>query len=128
MKDVTAKYRENKEFLAFKDDLAYLLPTLLELDEEHQMRTDEYPFAFGTITKPQDYFAQELVEDSLSVGLLTDQPNKVKELLRNPRIQKVFVNDKTFLMDIAAPHEGFQTEFLYQSKATNYDGINNILH
>ncbi|GAH97784.1 unnamed protein product, partial [marine sediment metagenome] len=50
--NVTAKFRDSEDFLVIKDDLAYLMPTLLELGEEHQMRTDEYPFAFGTITKP----------------------------------------------------------------------------
>ncbi len=125
--DVTAKYRGTEDFLHVENDLAYLMPTLLELDEEHIMRTDEYPFAFGTITRPDDYFAEELVENSLSLGLLTDNPSKAKKLLQNPSIKKVFVNNQTFLMDIAAPHEGFQADFLYRSKATNYDGINNIM-
>ena len=91
------------------------------------MRTDEYPFSFGTITQPHDYFAEELVENSLSLGLLTDDPSKAKKLLQDPSIKKVFINNQTFLMDIAAPHEGFQADFLYRSKATNFDGINNIL-
>ena len=125
--NITAKYRGTENFLFMEDELAYLMPTLLELNEDHQMRTDEYPFAFGTITRPVDYFAEELVEDSLSVGYLTDNPRKAKKLLRNPTIQKVFVNDQTFLMDLSSPHEGFSSEFLYRSKATNYDGINNIL-
>lgn len=125
--DVTAKYRGKEDFLHVENDLAYLMPTLLELDEEHSMRTDEYPFAFGTITRPNDYYAEELVENSLSLGLLTDDPSKAKKLLQDPSIKKVFVNNQTFLMDIAAPHEGFQAEFLYRSKATNYDGINNIM-
>jgi acyl-CoA reductase-like NAD-dependent aldehyde dehydrogenase len=125
--NITAKFRDSEDFLVIKDDLAYLMPTLLELGEEHQMRTDEYPFSFGTITKPDDYYPEELLENSLSVGYLTDNPVKTKKLLRNPTIQKVFVNDQTFLMDIAAPHEGFNAEFLYRSKATNYDGVNNFL-
>ena len=57
----------------------------------------------------------------------TDNPSKARNLLRDPTIKKVFVNDQTFLMDIAQPHEGFQGDFLYRSKATNYDGINNLM-
>ncbi|MHA1954916.1 MAG: aldehyde dehydrogenase family protein [Candidatus Heimdallarchaeaceae archaeon] len=127
VKNVTASFRGTEEFLEVNDNLAYLLPTLLEVGEDSQIRTDEYPFAFGTIVKADDYFAEELMEDSLSVGYLTDDPSKARNLLRDPTIKKVFVNDQTFLMDVAQPHEGFQGDFLYRSKATNYDGLNNIL-
>ncbi|GAH53805.1 unnamed protein product, partial [marine sediment metagenome] len=127
VKDITAKFRGSDEFLHVDNGLSYLLPTLLEVGEESEIRTDEYPHAFGTICRPNDYYPEELVEDSLAVGYLTDDPSKAKRLLRDPSIKKVFVNDQTFNMDIAQPHEGFQADFLYKSKATNYDGINNIL-
>jgi len=125
--DITAKYRGFEEFIQVEDNLAYLLPTLLEVGEESAIRTDEYPFSFGTIVQPRDYYAEELMEDSLSVGYLTDEPSKAKNLIRNPTVKKVFVNDQTFLMDIAQPHENFLADFLYMSKATNYDGVNNYL-
>ena len=127
VKDITAQFRGSDEFLHVDNGLSYLLPTLLEVGEESEIRTDEYPHAFGTICRPNDYYPEELVEDSLAVGYLTDNPSKAKRLLRDPSIKKVFVNDQTFNMDIAQPHEGFQADFLYKSKATNYDGINNIL-
>ncbi len=128
VKDITAQYRGTDDFLHIDNGLSYLLPVLLEVGEESVIRVDEYPFAFGTICRPNDYYPEELVEDSLSVGFLTDNPSKAKKLLMDPSIKKVFVNDQTFNMDIAQPHEGFQADFLYKSKATNYDGINNFLN
>jgi hypothetical protein len=127
VKDVTAKYRGSEEFMKVEDNLAYLLPTLLEVGEDSDIRTDEYPFSFGTIVQPKDYYAEELVEDSLSLGFLTDVPSKAKDLIRIPTVKKVFCNDQTFLMDIAQPHENFLADFLYIAKATNFDGVNNYL-
>ncbi|MHA1852715.1 MAG: aldehyde dehydrogenase family protein [Candidatus Heimdallarchaeaceae archaeon] len=124
--DLTEQYRGTKEFLVEEDNLAYFLPLLLEVHEEHPMLTDEYPFPFGTITQPQDYYAHELARNSLSVALLTDDPFKAQKLLVEPTIHKVFVNDRTFLMDPAAPHEGFLADFLYVSKATNTRGIEDL--
>ena len=54
-------------------------------------------------------------------------PQKAKRLLNDPSIHKMFVNDQTFTMQVSAPHEGFQADFLYGAKASNYDGKNNIL-
>ncbi|MCG3254442.1 MAG: aldehyde dehydrogenase family protein [Candidatus Heimdallarchaeota archaeon] len=127
VKDITAKFRNKEGFLHIDGELAFFMPTLLELGEEHQMRTDEYPFAFGTICKPDDYYADELVSDSLSLSYLSDNPQKAKRLLNDPSIHKLFVNDQTFTMQVSAPHEGFQADFLYGAKASNYDGINNLL-
>ena len=120
VQDLTAIYRENEHFLRIEDNLSYLLPTLFELPDYHKMRTDEYPFSFGTVTKPSKFTAEELVQNSLSVSLLTDTPLKARKLLLDPSIKKCFINDQTFTMDIAAPHEGFFTDFLYQTKATNW--------
>lgn len=125
--DITAKFREHKEMLLVKDELAYFLPTLLELDEENEMRCDEYPFIFGTITRPEDYHPEELVEDSLSVSYLTDNPKRTKRLLGDPSIKKVFTNEASVHMDVSAPHENFLGDFLFRSKATNFDGVNNFL-
>ena len=125
--NLTANIRGEDEFLHIEDNLAYLMPTLLELGEEHQMRTDEYPFSFGTIYRPDDYLVEELVEDTLSLAYLTDNPRKAKRLLNIPSIKKVFVNDQSFTMDISAPHDGYMCDFLYNSKASNYDGLNNFL-
>ena len=60
--NLTAEIRGEESFLHIEDNLAYLMPTLLELDEDHQMRTDEYPFSFGTIYRPDDYLVEELVD------------------------------------------------------------------
>lgn len=127
VKDLTAQFRGSEEFL-YEDEnnLAYLLPMLLEVHEEHPMLTDEYPFPFGVITQPNDYYGHELVRHSLAVALLTDDPFKAEKLLAEPTIKKVFVNDRTFLMDPAAPHEGFLGDFLYTSKATNYRGLDSL--
>ena len=125
--NLTAEIRGEDNFLAIEDNLAYLMPTLLELDEEHQMRTDEWPFSFGTIYRPDDYLVEELVENTLSLSYLTDNPSNSQRLLNIPSTKKVFVNDQSFTMDIAAPHEGHMCDFLYGSKATNFDGVNNIL-
>ena len=125
--NLTVEIRGEEEFLHVEDNLAYLMPTLLELDEDHQMRTDEYPFSFGTIYRPNDYLVEELVENTLSLAYLTDNPANARRLLNIPSIKKVFVNDQSFTIDIAAPHEGHMCDFLYGAKATNYDGINNLL-
>ncbi|MHA1302535.1 MAG: aldehyde dehydrogenase family protein [Candidatus Heimdallarchaeaceae archaeon] len=119
VKDITSDYRGHEDFLYINDEFAYLLPVLLELDENHIMRTDEYPFPFGTITKPEDNFAHELVRNTLSISLVTDKKEKAIGYLRDPSIHKVFVNDSSFTMDLAAPHEGLLTDSLYQKKATN---------
>ena len=125
--NLTAELRGEQDFLKVENNLAYLMPTLLELDESHPMRTDEYPFSFGTIYRPDDYLVEELMEDTLSLAYLTDNPSNAKRLLNIPSIKKVFVNDQSFTMDIAAPHEGHMCDFLYGTKASNFDGINNIL-
>ncbi len=117
--DITSLCRGSKDFLSIQDDLAFLLPTLLEVKETSLVRNDEYPFAFGTIVKPHEYESHELAKDSLSVSYLTDDPHKVKKYLIDPTIKKVFLNQLTFNVDLAAPHEGFYSDFLYQSKATN---------
>ena len=118
-KDLTAEYRGYDDFLYLNGEFGYLLPMLLEIDENHKMRTDEYPFPFGTITKVEEYLPHELVRDTLALSVITDKKEKVKEYLLEPSIHKVFVNESSFLMDLAAPHEGFMSDFLYQKKATN---------
>ncbi|MHA1869153.1 MAG: aldehyde dehydrogenase family protein [Candidatus Heimdallarchaeaceae archaeon] len=118
-KDLTAEYRGYDDFLYQNGEFGYLLPMLLEIDENHKMRTDEYPFPFGTITKVEEYLPHELVRDTLALSVITDKKEKVKEYLLEPSIHKVFVNESSFLMDLAAPHEGFMSDFLYQKKATN---------
>ena len=127
VKNLTSEVRGEDEFLTIEDNLAYLMPTLLELDEEHQMRTDEWPFSFGTICRPDDYLVEELVEHTLSLAYLTDNPTNTRRLLNIPSIKKVFTNDQSFTMDISAPHEGYMCDFLYETKASNFDGTNNIL-
>ncbi len=118
-RNLTAEIRGEEDILRIDGEYGYLLPTLLELDEEHPMRTDEYPFPFGTVVKPNDYYAHELVKNSLALSLITDDKQKARQYLLDPTIEKVFVNDSSFLIDLAAPHEGFMSDFLYKTKATN---------
>lgn len=106
-----------KEPLVKNKHGTFMVPQLFKVEYGDEHFGDEYPYIFGTTTTvPRDQIL-DAARHSLSIALIGDDPALANELLMEPTISKVYRGKPTNAVDLAQPHEGFMTDFLYTNKA-----------
>lgn len=114
--DVTAGYRDGPR-LVEADGHARLAPTVVRSDEF----VPEFPFPFAGVTDASTTKPRELLHslDGAYLGVAMGAPSVEREMVRSPRVRKVYGGTYPAAVDLRETHETFLADFLYET--TTYD-------
>lgn len=112
-KDLT--YPEGKDRVVEKDGAGFIRPTVVYIEEDpkgHKL-FNELPFQYSSVANYED----GILDDTLTLTMLTDDMDKIKGALMNNSIEKVYVGVPSNDIDLRQPHEGYLSDFLFKKKA-----------
>lgn len=117
-KDLT--HPDGKGRLVERNGAGFIRPTVIYIEdnpEGHDLFT-ELPFQYSSVAG----YEEGILDDTLTLTMLTEDEEKVQEALDNPNIEKVYVGVPSTEIDLRQPHEGYLSDFLFKKKAYKTDG------
>jgi acyl-CoA reductase-like NAD-dependent aldehyde dehydrogenase len=117
--DVSARLRGGGPRRVTRDNMNYLLPTIVRVDSfDHSLANKEYLFPFAAVVEmPQEEMLGR-IGYSLAVTALTQDPAWIPQLLSCADIERLNIGPyPTSRVDWSQPHEGNLFEFLYKRRA-----------
>jgi hypothetical protein len=116
-RDVTAAHRDN-ERLAVWNNCSYLLPTIIRCEVDHPLATKEFLFPFASVIQAEQADIPKLLDSSLVVTAITEDPVFIQTLVSSSRIDRLNIGAlPTNQVSWDQPHEGNLFEHLYGRRA-----------
>lgn len=117
-KNLSARYSSG-EFVVEQDGASYIRPVVLYMEPDHPMFGIELPFPFVTITTAGKEEAEQLLENSLAVSLLSNDQKLYERLLKNASVAKLHTGytENVYDIDPEKAFEGYMSDYLYQYKS-----------
>jgi acyl-CoA reductase-like NAD-dependent aldehyde dehydrogenase len=116
-RDVTAAHRDVQR-LAVWNNCSYLLPTIIRADADHPLATKEFLFPFAAVVEVKQTDIGKLLDSSLVVTAITNDPVFIEQLVSSPQIDRLNIGAMpTNQVSWDQPHEGNLFDHLYGRRA-----------
>lgn len=116
-RDVTAAHRDG-ERLALWNNCSYLLPTIIRCEADHPLAAKEFLFPFAGVVQVNQSDIPELLDSSLVVTAITNDPAFIQKLVSSSKIDRLNIGAMpTNQVSWNQPHEGNLFDHLYGRRA-----------
>jgi acyl-CoA reductase-like NAD-dependent aldehyde dehydrogenase len=110
----------DEPLVAERSGRTFVRPTVLQVAPDDPLFGAELPFPFLTVAGAGRAALPALCKNSLIVNVVGDDAGLVDELLIEPTISKILINeDVGRKYDPAEPHQGFLSDFLFSKKTVS---------
>jgi hypothetical protein len=115
--ETTSRFRSGDRLLKW-NNCAYLLPTIVHCEQSHPLANREFLFPFASVIEVEQERITELLEPSLVVTAITNDPKFMQQLVSSSSIDRLNIGAvPTNQVSWDQPHEGNLFDHLYARRA-----------